>query len=177
MAAPRRDPAANPPRRVRHLFFALGWTFFVLGVLGFVLPVMPGTVFMILALWAFSRSSRRFHDWLYTHRWFGPPLQRWTAYRVVPWSARVIAYGSMMTSLITTAFFLDVPPAVPLSIALISIAAILYISRCPSRLPRVEDRADLAGEIGDRERLGDELGARGEDPVVRDRVVGEARGE
>lgn len=134
------DPGERVPdidverRRVRHLFFALGWVFFLLGVLGFLLPVMPGTVFMILALWAFSRSSRRFHRWLYTHRWFGPPLQRWVEHRVVPWSARIVAYGSMLASLLASTFA-PVHRAVPLSIAAISIIGILYISRCPSRPP------------------------------------------
>jgi hypothetical protein len=40
---------------------------------------------MLVALWAFARSSRRFHDWLYSHRVFGPPLRRWHEERVISW--------------------------------------------------------------------------------------------
>lgn len=132
------DIPLEPSWRARVLYFSLAWVFFGLGVLGFLLPVMPGTVFMILALWAFSRSSQRFHDWLYHHPRLGPPLQRWTTYRVVPWSARAVAYSSMLASLIVTGFFIDVHWGVPVSIAVISIAAILYISACPSRPPQSE---------------------------------------
>lgn len=140
---------ALPNGKSRLVYFGLAWVFFGLGILGILLPIMPGTVFMILALWAFSRSSRRFHDWLYNHRWFGPPLQRWTQYRVVPWSARIIAYGSMLGGIALSAFIIPTHPAVPISMAIVSICAILYISRCPSRMPPALD--DL-GDPGDVEQ-------------------------
>jgi len=63
----------------RPLFLGLGLAFVGLGLLGTVLPVLPTTPFMILALWCFARSSKRFHDWLYHHRVFGPPLRQWEA--------------------------------------------------------------------------------------------------
>ena len=91
-------PNANPGP-ARWVYFGLGWAFFGLGALGALLPVLPTTPLMILALWAFSKSSARFQHWLYRHRVFGPPLQRWHEYRVIPTSAKLAAVGAMAASL------------------------------------------------------------------------------
>ena len=92
---------------MRPLFFVLGWLLFSLGVVGAFLPVLPTTPFMLLALWCFARSSDRFHDWLYTHRLFGPPLQLWQEHRVIPLAAKYIALTFMTASLIYLFVFLD----------------------------------------------------------------------
>ena len=43
-----------------------------LGVLGMFLPLLPTTVFLLMAAYCYSRSSERFHTWLLTNRLFGP---------------------------------------------------------------------------------------------------------
>lgn len=51
----------NTPRRLaqataRQGLFLFGWLNFALGTLGLFLPVMPTTVFWIMAAWAWGRS-------------------------------------------------------------------------------------------------------------------------
>ncbi len=48
----------------RILFMLLGILCTVLGIVGVWVPGMPTTVFILIALWAFSRSSQRLHQWL-----------------------------------------------------------------------------------------------------------------
>ncbi len=46
------------------LLILIGLVFTGLAILGAILPGMPTTVFLIVALWAFSRSSERLTRWL-----------------------------------------------------------------------------------------------------------------
>ncbi|MGB7201194.1 MAG: YbaN family protein [Pyrinomonadaceae bacterium] len=42
-----------------------------LGLLGIFLPLMPTTVFLLMAAYCYSHSSERFHKWLMTNKLFG----------------------------------------------------------------------------------------------------------
>jgi uncharacterized membrane protein YbaN (DUF454 family) len=42
-----------------------------LGVLGMFLPLLPTTVFLLMAAYCYSRSSERFHTWLLNNRLCG----------------------------------------------------------------------------------------------------------
>jgi len=92
---------------MRTLFFILGWLFFALGFAGMFLPVLPTTPLMLLALWCFARSSDRFHEWLYNHRVFGPPLQQYREHGVIPVVAKVFAILFMTVSLLYVFVFLE----------------------------------------------------------------------
>jgi uncharacterized membrane protein YbaN (DUF454 family) len=122
----------------RTFYFLLAWVFFLLGVLGVLLPVLPTTPFMLLALWAFSRSSQRFHDWLYNHRLFGPALQQWSQYRVIPLSAKLLASVTMAASLAYLFAFSFAPMALKwLALALMAYGA-WFIWTKPSRADAVK---------------------------------------
>lgn len=117
------------------VLIVLGWGFVTLGVVGVVLPVLPTTPFMLIALWCFARSSKRFHDWLYHHRLFGPPLRKWDRYGVIPVSAKVFACTAMTASLAYIIFFRDLPVyLVALTAAVMAYGAWFILTK-PSQVP------------------------------------------
>jgi uncharacterized membrane protein YbaN (DUF454 family) len=124
---------------MRSLYFLLGWCFFGLGAVGTVVPGLPTTPFMLLALWAFSKSSQRFHDWLYAHPVFGPPLQQWRSHRVIPGKAKLLAVATMAASLIYLAFFTDISVWIKVGTGLVMLYGAAFILTKPSRIPEQQN--------------------------------------
>jgi uncharacterized membrane protein YbaN (DUF454 family) len=59
------------------LFIVLGSVCVGLGVLGIFLPLMPTTVFLLLAAYFYSTSSDRFYNWLIGNRVFGTYIRNY----------------------------------------------------------------------------------------------------
>jgi len=109
-----------------------------LGIVGMFLPVMPTTVFLLMALWAFSRSSLRFHRWLYDHPRLGRPLRDWHAHRVIPCRAKVLAVGMMGTSWLFVVYATQGDWIVPAIVAacLLPVAAFIVTRRSSAPVPQ-----------------------------------------
>jgi uncharacterized membrane protein YbaN (DUF454 family) len=80
---------------MRLFWIGLGLASMALGVLGIVLPLLPTTPFMILAAWCFANSSPRLHDWLLSHRTFGPMILDWRDHRAIRPRAKLAAVMAM----------------------------------------------------------------------------------
>lgn len=70
--------------------------FIVLGFIGALLPGMPTTVFLILALWAASKGWPQMYEWLLNHPKYGQNLRAWQENGTVPRKAKWFA--TMMMS-------------------------------------------------------------------------------
>ena len=119
----------------RWIYFGIGWFFFGFGVVGAFLPILPTTPLMIIALWAFSKSSDRFHRWLYEHSVFGPPMQRWHKFRVISVAAKMAAIGSMAASITYLVVFTTIPLPVLLITGGVMLVGVWYILSKPSEVP------------------------------------------
>ncbi|WP_372917316.1 YbaN family protein [Sandarakinorhabdus sp.] len=80
----------------RPLWLVIGLTSLALGIAGIVLPLVPTTPFVLLAAYCFARSSPRLHDWLITHRAFGPLIRNWEQHRAIAPRAKLLAVTSMV---------------------------------------------------------------------------------
>ena len=80
----------------RNIYLALGFLFVAVAVLGFILPVLPGTPFLLLAAWCFSRSSEKWHRWLLESDLFGPVIQNWEENRCISLRTKIVAITSML---------------------------------------------------------------------------------
>jgi uncharacterized membrane protein YbaN (DUF454 family) len=120
---------------VRQGLMVFGWVNVGLGVAGLFLPVMPTTVFLLIAAWAFSRSSVRFHRWLYNHPRLGRSIRAWHQHRVIPLRAKVLAVAMMATSVAILALFVAEHWALPVGVGALLAVIAAYIVTRPSVAP------------------------------------------
>lgn len=95
---PRSGPPATPPA-LRPLYFVAGVVLVGLGVIGSFVPVMPTTIFLILAAGCFARCSPRLENWLLTHPKFGPTIVAWRTHGAIPRRIKFVAIGSMVVAM------------------------------------------------------------------------------
>ena len=126
-------PEAGPV--LKPLLIAFGFLCVAIGVIGIVTPGLPTTVFLIMAAWAFARSSKRFHNWLYGHKRFGPVLRDWHAHRVIPPKAKIAAVTMMAISMAVVLITLPGNWIVPLIMAAVLVPVAAYILTRNSRAP------------------------------------------
>lgn len=93
---------------MRYVWGGLGFLAIALAVIGTVLPIMPTVPFLIVAAFAFARSSPRFHRRLMNHRIFGPQIRQWQDHHAIERRVKVIAIASMAGGLCVSYFLL--PP-------------------------------------------------------------------
>ena len=116
----------------RQSYLLLGWLCVGLGVIGVFLPIMPTTVFILIAAWAFARSSPRLHGWLRGHPTFGPSLRSWEDHRAMPRRAKRIALLMLGVSYLITTVLLGPFTAGAIVAGICIIAVAIFIARIPN---------------------------------------------
>ena len=106
---------------MRWLWFTAGWLMVALGFIGALLPVMPTTIFLMMAVACFARSSPRFEHWLREEG-------------AISRKGRRMAFGGMALGYVI--FWVAVRPswAMAVGVALVFVAGAAYVGTRP--LPR-----------------------------------------
>ncbi len=86
----------------RVAWIVVGLVALALGAIGVALPLLPTTPFVLVAAFAFAKSSERLHNWLVEHDIFGALIKNWREHGAISKRAKVAGILSMIAVLTIT---------------------------------------------------------------------------
>jgi uncharacterized protein len=119
-------------RLMKALLVVCGTICVGLGILGIFLPLMPTTVFLLMAAACYARSSERFHKRLVEHPWLGPYIQQSRGMTTRQKAVSItVLWLSLIVSMIWTAHLVWLR----LLLIAIGIGVTLHVARLPAFRP------------------------------------------
>lgn len=103
-----------------------------LGVLGIFLPLLPTTVFLLLAAACYARSSDRFYLWLVNHRWLGPYIRNHYEGRGMRRRDKIVTLIALWIGIGATAIWSVEAAWIRVLLAGIAIAVSAHVVRLPA---------------------------------------------
>ena len=104
----------------------------VVGIVGVILPGIPGVPFLLVAAWASGRGWPWLEAWLIAHPRYGPPIRQWRDHRAVP--RRVKWFASVTMTVSAALLWLSpAPVAAKIGVPLVSLAIGFWLWLRPER--------------------------------------------
>lgn len=119
-------------RATRLGWILIGHTCLGVGLLGVAIPLLPTTVFVLLAASCYARGSKRFYTYLLTHHIFGTIIKDWSQHRAMSARVKRWAIASVLISITASTLAVD---SIWLRAALVVIALLVIagLLRIPTR--------------------------------------------
>jgi uncharacterized membrane protein YbaN (DUF454 family) len=128
------------------LWKIVGFVSLGMAYIGVVTPGIPWSIFVVFAAYCFAKGSPKMHDWIYSHKVFGPFLTNWENKKVFPLKAKYFMILTMMSSLVIMYFTLPINALVGTGILMLAVAT--WTWRYPSSVAEYDRRIAEGEKIG-----------------------------
>lgn len=129
--APLPTPSPSAPAPVRWLWITFGGLCVALAFVGVALPLVPTTPFLLVAAFAFARSSPRLHAWIMGHKRFGPMIRNWNEHGAISRPTKIVSL-TVMAAMPPLSWYFGAPLWTVITQAVILSASGLFIITRPS---------------------------------------------
>jgi uncharacterized membrane protein YbaN (DUF454 family) len=98
---------------IKALLLVGGIIFLAIGIAGYIVPGLPGTVFVLISAACFFRSSQKFYDFVTKNKWFGKSIREYREGKGMPLKAKIISLSLMWAFGMFAMFAVFVSPQLP----------------------------------------------------------------
>ena len=116
----------------RLLLVTLGLICLGLGIVGYVLPGLPGTIFLIIAAMFFVRSSDRLYNFVVNNRLFGRQVAGFLRTGSMPLKAKIMSLVSMWAFSFISIFLTPYTWLFKIPVLILAIVGTVYILSRPT---------------------------------------------
>jgi uncharacterized membrane protein YbaN (DUF454 family) len=105
----------------------------VLGVIGYILPGLPGTIWLIISASLFVRSSDRLYNFVIRNKLFGRQVRGFMETGQMPFRAKVFSLASMWGFTSLSVIFAPYGLLFDLPVITLAIAGTIYVLTRPTQ--------------------------------------------
>ena len=119
---------------IRLIFVFFGLVFLAIGIAGYILPGLPGTIFLIISAGLFGRSSPKLYTFVVQNRLFGKQIQEYYATGAIPLRAKILSISSIWVFSTISIIWAPYEWIFDLVILILALAGTAYILSKPTRI-------------------------------------------
>ena len=91
----------------KKIYMCFGVVSMGIGTLGYILPVLPGTIFMIIAAFCFLRSNDRLYNKIVSHPAYGNSVRDYVEAGKIQFKAKIVILMSMWAATSVSVIYID----------------------------------------------------------------------
>jgi uncharacterized membrane protein YbaN (DUF454 family) len=111
----------------RYVYLISGVLLVVIGIIGIFLPILPTTIFLILASACFVKGSPRANEWLRNHKFLGAYLKNYQDKSGLTIRAKVLNIAVLWLMILSSAYFFTEELFIRLLLLAIAIGVTIHL--------------------------------------------------
>ncbi len=127
MNYPKEEVKSLKPNLIRYAYLISGFLLVAIGVIGIFLPILPTTIFLILASACFVKSSPKANEWLRNNKYLGQYLKNYQDGTGLTIKSKIFTLIFLWSSILFSAYYLTEEFSIRIILLAIAVGVSIHI--------------------------------------------------